>query len=284
MIDFKKLIFTLFSLLLWQSIFAQSYQVFASNKQGNSGAILRIETYEEERLIEIRQFGEKTQPTTTIKQQFDKQGRLIERKQTFHEETEYDLIRQYTYDDEGRKIGELFGNNRTGKWGSFRYSYTAVGAIDTIFVFQKNGELTDLRIFEYVYSETQQKLKEFRVHRKIATGKNTLKTIIEYAYPDTLTTRITCKNAAGDLLSGEILQRTSFGEILEETIILPTLGTVKTINKYNQRQQLTQTKELENDQLIRTISYQYNNKGQIRQKTIKNADGTINGELYKLLE
>ncbi|MEM6320888.1 MAG: hypothetical protein AAF960_24695 [Bacteroidota bacterium] len=262
---------------------AQTYQVFEWTPTEGQGPILRLETYENDQLTQTKFFGEQTRLTSTIRWAYNDLGLLKERKQTFYETTEYDLIRQYTYDDEGRKIGELFGNNRTGKWGSFRYSYNANGDVDTIAVYQKNGDLTDYRIMEYTYDSTGRKTIERRLHQKASSGKVTVKTIIEYNYPDSRTVKTTFKDADGQLISEEVIRRTDFGEIALQQMTFPDLGTVKTLHFYNKKKQLIRTEEYDGERLVKKIIYEYGTNGKIFKKRITDAERRQTGEVYKLL-
>lgn len=261
----------------------QTFQVFSIKNNEIERNLLRLETYESGRLVQQRLFGERTQPLSTIQLKYNKKGALEERKQTFHEETAYDLIRQYTYDEEGLKTGELFGNNRTGKWGSFRYSYTALGAVDTTFIFQKNGDLTDLRITDYTYDEQQRKVQELRYHKKVVSGKITLNTTITYEYLTKNTIRTTISQPNDVLISTEVVRKTDFNKIAESIITLPNMGALRLVNFYDDRQQVIKTEEFENDVLIKTTTYQYDQKDQLKNKKFIYSNGEVAGEHYKLL-
>lgn len=268
----------------FQRMQAQTYQVFAMDENEKKGQILRIESYEDNRPVLIRHFGAQTKPTTTIQKKYNELGLLEERKQTFHEEAAYDLIRQYTYDENGQKTGELFGNNRTGKWGSFRYRYNAFGDVDTTFVYQKNGDLTDLRTVEYIYDDQQRTFQETRQDIKLSTRKVISITVITYEHLDPHTTRTTIKDENNQLISIEKVRKTLFGAVAETTIDLPGVGSLRTVNKYDTQQLLVRREAFENELLIKTTTFQYDSEGNLSRKKMIMADGTQSGEWYQLLE
>jgi len=80
---------------------------------------------------------------------YNKKGQLQEDRTTFKLGHEYDLIRQFTYSENGKKQGMLFGNNRTGKWESHRYHYNDRGDIDTFFQYQKNGDFKKKEVISH---------------------------------------------------------------------------------------------------------------------------------------
>ncbi|MEM1123668.1 MAG: hypothetical protein AAGJ18_24735 [Bacteroidota bacterium] len=282
--NLQRILYSSFFLSVFQVLQAQTYQVFAVNENGERGQILRIESYENDHPVLIRHFGTQTQPTTTIQKKYTEKGLLEERKQTFHEETPYDLIRQYTYDENGQKIGELFGNNRTGKWGSFRYRYNAFGDVDTIFVFQKNGDLTDLRTVDYMYDEQERIIQETRKNIRLSTGKILSTTGITYEYPDRYTTKTAIKDEDNQPISTEVVRKTFFGAIAETTIDLPNVGNLRTVNTYDNRKLLIKQEDFESGSLIKTTTFKYDAERNLNSKKMVMADGSMSGERYQLLE
>ena len=89
-------------------------------------------------LVELFQEG-RPQRRTAFER--DAAGRVTREVATLFDDHEYDLIKEYAYDGEGRVVNLLTGNNRSGRWGSEGYVYDAHGHLERVDHFRKDGSL-----------------------------------------------------------------------------------------------------------------------------------------------
>jgi len=176
-----RLILFCFWLLLSLQNQAQIYRVHEIQENGSQGRLLRVETYQNGHLIQSDNYQPNGEIAFTITQKYEN-DLLIERIKTMKIDHEFDLIRQFNYDFEGRKVGELFGNNRTGKWGSFRFIYNAQGDIEMVSIYEKNGDLSRKGIYTYTYDTEGRKTTETRRDMDIETEDITYSNSYTYEY------------------------------------------------------------------------------------------------------
>ncbi len=272
-----------FFFMFWSFMtIGQVFNVYALTDAKGQGPLLREETYENNQLISLTRFDRDGQPNYTIQKKYNDQGWLTKQIQTFHEEYEYDLIKQYTYDEKGNKTGELFGNNRTGKWGSYRYHYNPYGAIDTVYIYQKNGDLTNLRIFDFTYDAQGEVIVEKRWNKSLVTDSLIPEGSIYYEYPGANRIKITIRNAEGEIVFIEDKQLTTSGLPKQITTTTPGYATIKEVHFYDSTRQKIKTIEYVGSKLSKTTTYRYNESGIRVEQCYLYPDGTYGGTLYKM--
>lgn len=263
------------------NVFAQNCRVFALTQAGEKGILLRTEIYREEQLLTLNSFDDKGNLAFTLKHEYTDSGQLSGRVQTFKGEHEFDLIRRYTYDDTGRKTGELFGNNRTGKWGSYRYSYNANDDLDTIFIYQKNGDLTHLRVFDIEYDEEKRKIRETVSFVELEIEEVRVEKIFTYAYNQAARSMLTMTlDAEGNFISSEEIQKNPDRRILK-SILKYGEDELVIRNYYDSQGRLARTEDRAQDKLVLTTRYGYDARGKLLSKTFIHAKGKKNGEIYE---
>ena len=93
-----------------------------------------------DRIVEAQYFDPDGAIVRRNRRTYDGRGRLLREVSTSFRGHEWDAIREYTYDGEVL-VGMLFGNNRTGRWGSEGYVYNDRGDLTAVEHFRKNGVL-----------------------------------------------------------------------------------------------------------------------------------------------
>ncbi len=260
--------------------FGQAVKVYEIKQNGARGVLNRTEIYRNNQLIQLNQFDEERQLNFVIKKTYNTQNQLVKEVKTFKKGHEYDLITEYYYDSEGRKSGILRGNNLTGKWYSEGYSYNPQNDVDTIFYYQKNGDLTKIRVFQYEYDNQSRKTKMTRTDIDLEMDEELSQSSFFYEYNGQGFSQKTIeKDENGTTNFMELLTNTSFDK--PKTIILELKGvpTMKTDYSYNSRQKLLRTIDYENGTRTMTTTYKYNSRGKKIEERFKTKSG-YGGEIY----
>lgn len=274
--------FLLLFLLLNNIVTAQTFRVFEITPAGKLGSLLRTETYVADHLVRSQHYAADGTLHYEVNYDYDAAGHLTDRVQTFKKDHEFDLIRQYDHDEQGRKIGELFGNNRTGKWGSYRFNYNPQGDLDTVFVYQKNGELSNLRTFDITYDTTNRKVSERIDHVDLDPEETERGLTFNYQYSaDGRTTTVTEIDAQGQVNSVETTTLNEQGKPTTVTITMRAEPPLKTQYRYNQRGYVIEIREFTDNKPSLTTTQQFNDQGIRVEKKYRFADGTYGGERYR---
>lgn len=261
---------------------AQNCRVFTLENSGEKGRLLRTEIYENDLLVKLNNFNEVGDLSFTITHKYNDDKALTERIQTYKGQYEFDLIRQYTYDTEGRKIGELFGNNRTGKWGSYRFSYNMYNDLDTIFIYQKNGDLTHLRVFDLQYDSLNNKTVEAVRYIDLEEEESSVEKIFSYQINAKENSELTLtKDAKGELVSSEKIYFNNFEKPIKSIYKYGDSEELIVVSKYNERQNLLQMEDFENGRSVLITKYVYDEKGRRTKKIYLHENGKKNGEIYE---
>jgi len=226
------------------------------------------------------QFNEKSELLYTVRRNYNAQNLLIKEIKTFKQGHEYDLITEYDYDSEGRKINKLSGNNRTGKWYSEGYDYNENGDLSTIYFYQKNGDLTKKRVFEYVYNSEGKKTKSTQIDIDLEMDEETNRSVSLYEYNgENFDIKTIEKDQNGQIIFTEWRTNNLNNQLKIVEYQLPDFPKSKTIYSYNKNGKCFKKVEYETAKIIRTTTYKYNSKGKIVEEKYKTNNG-YGGKIY----
>lgn len=276
----SRCILLILSFLFFENLNGQNYKIFELANNGQQGLLLRIESYDSGRLLLQNVYDDKGKKIYAIDQVYEN-GLLKKKVKTFFVEYPYDLVNEYSYDEDGQKTGELFGNNRSGKWGSYRFYYNQKGDFERIDIYQKNGDLTHHRHFKYKYDDTGRILEEIREYEDIEEEETNQEAKITYTYPSKNIIETNYFDAQNTLLFTEINTYDTAGKPLKtvnkidgetnsQEFIYDNLGQIKTI------------KEFSNNRAYRTIHNEYSHDSIRTKQIIYYANGKKEGEVYVL--
>jgi len=274
-----RLILFCFWLLLSLQNQAQIYRVHEIQENGSQGRLLRVETYQNGHLIQSDNYQPNGEIAFTITQKYEN-DLLIERIKTMKIDHEFDLIRQFNYDFEGRKVGELFGNNRTGKWGSFRFIYNAQGDIEMVSIYEKNGDLSRKGIYTYTYDTEGRKTTETRRDMDIETEDITYSNSYTYEYStNSNQMKIIEKAPNGEVVFTEIITSNSDDKPSSKIIQMTGFSPMK-IKYFYDKNRPSKEEEYRNDKRSMTTTYRYFSDGQLMEKKYRYANGKFGGEKW----
>lgn len=266
--------------LIQITVLGQTMRVYSIKEKGTKGQLIRTEKHQNEQLIEQNQYNEKGELAYIISKTYNAKNLLVKEVKRFKIGHEYDLITEYDYDSEGRKINKLSGNNRTGKWSSEGYDYNANGDLATIYFYQKNGDLTNSRLFEYSYNSTGQKTKVVRTDMDLEMDEETSKSTSLYEYKiENFDVKITEKDENGLIIFTEWQKNNTANQPKVIQYELPTLPKSKTVYHYNKNGKCYKEVTYENEVIITTTNFKYDNKGRLIEKKYK-TQNSYGGEIY----
>jgi|GEM_PF-3217226 len=255
---------------------AQSIKTFAIDKLGKKDYLLKTEFFENGNLVRSNQLNQEGQIESTTRY-FYTNELLTKTTKTFKIGHEYDYISEYAYDEQGRKIHQLKGNNLTGKWNSLGYNYNAKGLVDTVYFYQKNGDLTAKTVVNYQYNDEGQPTSIQKTKLTFPEQSRSFHSSEKITRPDPNTKIVQQLDENGAIIQTE--QYTYNGTLLlEESIEIPGMPRLITKYSYNQRKRLTQSKAYSGDQLDFSISYEYDSKGRLIKKIYRHANNSFSGE------
>ncbi len=269
----------LFCFLL-SSISAQNVHIYEIQSNGAKGRLLRMEEFQDKQLTTISQYDENKTLEFVISNRYDDKKQLIKEVKTLKKEHEYDLITEYYYNSEGRKSGVLRGNNLTGKWYSERYLYNANNDLDTIFYYQKNGDLTSILVHQYEYDAQKREVKLIRKNMDTEMDEEINRSIFQYEYNGSnFDKKITEKDEKGIIVYQEWINNTSSGQPQSVSYKMQDFPTFKTVYSYNSSKKLSKKVKYSDEKLSTTTFYKYNSSGKIIQEKSKTTNGYY-GEIY----
>ena len=257
---------------------AQIYRIYEIQEDGSMGRLIRVETYEDGHLVQSDNYQPNGKIAFTITQKYES-GLMTKQIKTMKIDHEFDLIWEYTYDFEGRKIGELFGNNRTGKWGSFRFVYNAQSDIETVLIYEKNGDLSRKGIYTYVYDAQGRKTSEVRRDIELETEDVKYSNSIIYEYSsDSNEIKTIEKDVDENIVCTDIIIKNKQGKLTSKTIQMVGFSTTQ-IKYFYQNNRLVKEEEYRNGKRSLTTTYRYFSGGQLREKKYRYANGKFGGEI-----
>lgn len=275
-----RLLFWAFFYFIIGTVTGQTYQIYKLQTDNSKGHLMRTEVYKNNLLHLKTTYNEDGKRLYAIDQAYEND--LLKKKvKTFFVEFPYDLVSEYNYDEQGRLTGELFGNNLTGKWGSYRYEYNEYDKIKWVDIYQKNGDLTHRRHYKYTYNNNQQVVETLRLYEDLEFEEITQENKTLYQYPTSNTTVITYYDTANK----EILKETNIEDAQGRCVQSTTIVDSEYLDEkftYNKKGQIVKIEELLNHQPHRTINNQYNENGIRIRQTIQYANGKKEGEIYVL--
>lgn len=269
-----------FCLLIKVQIYGQSYRIYEIREDGSQGRLLRVETYQNGDLVQSDNYQPNGKIAFTLTQKYEN-DLLVSRIKTMKIDHEFDLIREYTYDSEGQKIGELFGNNRTGKWGSFRFTYNGQGDIETVLIYEKNGDLSRKGIYTYKYDAEGRKTSEARRDIELETDDVTHSNSFIYEYNFNLNQIKTIeKDPKGNIVFTELLTQKPNQQPTSK-IIQMAGSAPSTIKYFYESSRIIKEEEYRKGKLTLTTTYHYFFDGQLMEKKYRYANGKFGGEVWK---
>ena len=276
-----KLFFTvILSCFLLFSASGQNIHIYQINLNGTKGKLIRMESYSSNNLREVSQYDENEKLTFVLSKRYNNKKQLIKEVKTFKKEHEYDLITEYYYDSEGRKSGILKGNNRYGKWSSERYIYNTNNDLDSVFFYEKNGDLTRMLIHQYEYDAQKKKTKLVRKNMDVEMDEEISRSNFQYEYDGSgFNEKITEKDKEGIIIYQEWRKSTSSGLPLSITYKMQDFPEFKTEYTYNSNKRLSKKVEYSDGKLSATTYYKYNSKGKLIQEKSSTTSGYY-GEIY----
>ncbi len=160
----KKYTFTLFfcccitGFCLAQNNFKSRHTYWKS--QGKE-QLIEAKYYEKGKMYRSATFDKKDgRQLTSTDYDYNQQG-LLKRKITNHD-GKWDVVQHFTYNTDGSLQHVLFGNNRTGVWGSKSYHYNSKGDIEEVNYFRKNGNPFYTEKIKHQYNNQDSILEEYR--------------------------------------------------------------------------------------------------------------------------
>ena len=155
---------------------AQPLFYYHTDAAGEATYLQRIEIYADGKLAEKVIYLPDGTPTTRYRYTYAYGDQPTETITTNLDGHEWDVIYRDDYDERGRLVNRLHGNNYNGNWGSHGYRYNTYGDVDTINYYGKDGKFYRQRIYDYTYDERGRKTSEqtrtveLADHRLISTG------------------------------------------------------------------------------------------------------------------
>ena len=276
----KSIFILILSFFMFSLMTAQGVHIYEIQPDGTKGKLLRVEDYENKQLIKTSQYDENKQLEFVVSKRYNSKNQLIKEVKTLKKEHEYDLITEYYYDSEERKSGTLKGNNLNGKWYSERYIYNANNDLDTVFYYQKNGDLTSLLVHQYEYDSQKRKVKLIRKKMDTEMDEEISRNIFFYEYnTSNLNEKITEKDENGIIVCEEWKTNTLDGKPKSIEYQMQDFPKFKTVYFYNSNNQPSKKVEYIDGKLSITTFYKYNSKGKVIQEKSKTTNGYY-GEIY----
>lgn len=241
---------------------------------------VRVEDYNRTgQKVRETQYEDGKQATVTMLE-YDSLGRCVRSVRTdVQADPPWDYIEEWSYDEAGRETFWLWGNNRTGRWGSTVRLYDAAGRLAEQRHFLKNGTLDyTLRM---AYEQRGDTLDEWAYHvpadtlylvtvlsyheRKIGAPKRPRRT----QYFDT----------DGALQHEYAYRYDAAGRVVEERFFLEGVEVLKTRHTYDAQGRLVRSRD-EDGSRTSLRTYRYNTRGELVEEKVKDAAGRISGERW----
>lgn len=261
-------------------VYGQTVSIYSINKNGSKGQLTRTETYQNKQLIELNQYEASGELEFTMTKTYNAQQQLIKEVKSIKKGHEYDLIKEFDYDSKGRKIYTLFGNNRTGKWSSEGYSYNVNEDVDTIFFYQKNGDLTTIRVFDYTYNKDDKKVKIIQKNIDLETDEETIESTSIYDYnKQNFDIIISELDEKGTIIYKEWITNNADNQPKIMEYELPDFPKIKKTYYYNTNKKTYKIIESTGDEQTMKITFKYNGQGKLIEKKYL-TQNNYSGEIY----
>lgn len=251
----------LFFLLLTATLHAQTARVYRLDANGQRANLLRTETYENGRLLKKVSYLPDGRKHKGYTYEYDARGNVTEEIKTNLDGHEWDHIRQYEYDDQDRRIGQLHGNNLTGKWGSKRFLFDGNDHLETIKHYRKNGRHYKDTRFQNQYDErgrlAERSGTDVDLNGQPLITHNTLR----FTYPTERTVRETQIDSTGTTVLTLTTSRDEAGRVLAETIETTGSAAVKTTFSYHPDGRIRRREEFLGRRRTKTVNYTYRTDG-----------------------
>lgn len=270
-------------LMFAECLLSQQYFVYSIGSSGQKKALIRKEFYKNG-LIEIKAFVKPdSNISLSVNYKYDYGNRLVKQIERYSGDAPFDIIREFYYNQKGQKTGELFGNNRTGKWGSYRFSYDKFERLDSTFIYAKNGDLTGYRVSEFVFDDANHLIAEVR-KRVDLEGESFITGVLEYEYLTENRSKITTSATDGSIVMIEDITQNDFQK--PKKIISAVEEATKNITfyYYDEKRRLEREENFRNGNPESTVDYKYDLNGILVETKYTYPDGTFSGEIYSLSE
>ena len=240
---------------------AQTARVYRLDADGNRAHLLRTETYDQGRLAEKVSYLTDGRPHKGYTYEYDERGNVVEEIKTNLDGHEWDHIRQYEYDEQNRRIGQLHGNNLMGYWGSKRFLYDANGNLATIGHYRKSGVHYKNTQYQNRYDERGRLIE--RSGTDVDLDGNPLIThhTLRFAYPAENTVRETQIDSTGATVLTLTTTRDAQGRLTAETIQTPGSAAVKTTYQYDAEGRIRRREDFLGGRRTKSVDYSYRADG-----------------------
>ncbi len=278
--------FHLFIAFISVPLFAssQQYYVYSISPKGAKETLTRKEKYENGLLTKKEFVTPSGSVSFEVKFKYDAFRQMTKRVETHFEETPFDIIREFTYDQKGRKSGELFGNNRTGKWGSYRFTYDDQDRLDSTYVYAKNGDLIGYRIAEFSFNSSATKAIETRKNIELDGGLSQITSVIIRETLGKQRVKTTTQTADGAIVMIEDVF-TNLNDLPVKKAIAVEAGKKEILFLYYDTQnRLKRTENFISGTPESTAHYRYDANDILIEKRFEFADGFFSGEIFSLSE
>ncbi len=264
------------------SLNAQQYYVYSISSEGQKKELIRKENYKNGLIAKKEFVGEDGVVNYFVRYFYNADDQLIKQIETYTSDRPYDIVREFSHDEKGRKVGELFGNNRTGKWGFYRFTYDASNRLDSTFVFAKNGDLTGYRLTEFIMDSDGNLTSEIRKKRSVEDSKSRITGVMLYEQlaPNRLKTITQAYDGSivmiEDVLMNEQQNPTKIIKATEEEhkeIIF---------YYYDKNNRLNRSENFLNGEPESTTTYKYDSNDLLIETRYQFSNGAFSGEIYSL--
>lgn len=214
---------------------------------------------------------------------YDALGRRVRSVRTdVQADPPWDYIEEWSYDEAGRETFWLWGNNRTGRWGSTVRLYDAAGRLAEQRHFLKNGQLDyTLRM---AYEQRGDTLDEWAYN--VPADTLYLTTVLSYRerkIGDAERPRRTQYFDAEGALQHEYTYRyDAVGRVTEEAFFLGGVQVLTMYYRYDKQGRLMQQR-IRDGAVESVMTCAYNERGDLVREQTKGANGRLEGERWVYL-
>lgn len=211
---------------------------------------------------------------------YDSLGRCVRSVRTdVQADPPWDYIEEWSYDDQGRETFWLWGNNRTGRWGSTLRLYDAQGRLAEQRHFLKNGQLDyTLRM---AYEQRGDTLDEWAYN--VPADTVMLATVLSYherKIGKPSQPRHTQYFDADGVLQHEYRYKyDTKGRVLEEAFHLADGEVLMSYHSYDAAGRRIRTRERAGND-VSVWTYRYNARGDLVEERLKDFLGILRGERW----
>ena len=227
---------------------AQPLFYYQTNAAGEATYLQRVETYTNGKLTEKVIYLPDGTAATRYRYVYEGTEKPSEEITTNLDGHEWDVIYRNTYDEQGRLLRRMHGNNYNGNWGHYGYHYNRYGDLDTVDYYGKDGKYYRQRIYDFTYDEKGRKKTEQSRTVELEDGR-LISTGVKFGYtylPDGV--RTTHTDTTGTRYLTETVRYDDAGRVVERIEDFGGGGRTKTRYVYYAAGRLQRTERYDNGQ------------------------------------